>query len=84
MYDIMHSTSNFKPAWWQTNAHLQTLAAKLFRRKQKLITTARTTHFEVSSHVGFIHGNNPFNPQYWLEQRVPDFLSDHILINTQK
>jgi predicted alpha/beta-fold hydrolase len=43
--------------------------------------------FEVSSHgghVGFIHGNNPFKPQYWLEQRVPDFLSEHILINVQK
>jgi len=37
--------------------------------------------FEVSTHgghVGFIHGNNPFKPQYWLEQRVPDFLNDHL------
>jgi predicted alpha/beta-fold hydrolase len=43
--------------------------------------------FEVSSHgghVGFIHGKNPFKPQYWLEQRVPDFLNDHISINTEK
>ena len=43
--------------------------------------------FEVSSHgghVGFIHGNNPFKPQYWLEQRVPDFLNDHLSINVQK
>jgi len=43
--------------------------------------------FEVSSHgghVGFIHGNNPFKPQYWLEQRVPDFLSDHLSINFKK
>lgn len=43
--------------------------------------------FEVSSHgghVGFIHGNNPFKPQYWLEQRVPDFLNNHISINSQK
>lgn len=42
--------------------------------------------FEVSSHgghVGFIHGNNPFKPQYWLEKRVPDFLSAHLSINTQ-
>jgi len=34
--------------------------------------------FEVSTHgghVGFIYGNNPFKPKYWLEKRVPDFLS---------
>jgi hypothetical protein len=34
--------------------------------------------FEVSNgggHVGFIYGNNPFKPKYWLEQRVPDFFS---------
>ena len=25
-------------------------------------------------HVGFISGNNPLNPEYWLEQRVLDFI----------
>lgn len=43
-------------------------------------------NFEVSSHgghVGFIHGNNPFKPKYWLEQRVPDFISTHLSTNTQ-
>jgi len=25
-------------------------------------------------HVGFISGNNPFRPEYWLEQRIPEFL----------
>lgn len=38
----MHSASKFKPAWWLTNAHLQTLAAKFFRRKQKLVTYTET------------------------------------------
>ena len=38
----MYSTSKFKPAWWLTNAHLQTLAAKFFRRKQKLTTYSET------------------------------------------
>ncbi|MBL4942431.1 MAG: hydrolase [Colwellia sp.] len=49
--------------------------------KQKL---PKHLTFEVSNHgghVGFIHGNNPFKPQYWLEQRVPDFLSDHLLLS---
>ena len=37
--------------------------------------------FEVCSHgghVGFIAGNNPLKPQYWLEQRVPDFLMKNL------
>jgi predicted alpha/beta-fold hydrolase len=38
----MHSVSEFKPAWWLTNAHFQTLAAKLFRHKQKLTTNTET------------------------------------------
>ncbi len=38
----MYSASKFKPAWWLTNAHFQTLAAKLFRRKQKLTTIQET------------------------------------------
>lgn len=28
-------------------------------------------------HVGFICGNRPFRPDYWLEQRIPDFISEH-------
>ncbi|GLX82800.1 hydrolase [Thalassotalea eurytherma] len=37
--------------------------------------------FEVSpkgGHVGFIAGNNPFRPIFWLEQRIPAFLSEHL------
>lgn len=30
--------SNFKPAWWLTNPHLQTMAAKWFRRNNELST----------------------------------------------
>lgn len=41
-YDIMYSTSKFKPAWWLTNAHFQTLAAKLFRRKEHIATDTET------------------------------------------
>jgi len=43
--------------------------------------------FEVSNnggHVGFIHGNNPLKPKYWLEQRVPDFLSKYLTIDSEK
>ena len=27
-------------------------------------------------HVGFIGGNNPFYPEYWLESRITQFLAD--------
>jgi len=40
-----------------------------------------TMRFEVSKrggHVGFIHGNNPFKPQYWLEKRSITFLADFL------
>ncbi len=29
-------------------------------------------------HVGFVTGHNPFQPQYWLEQRIPEFLLKHL------
>ncbi|MCW8864712.1 MAG: hydrolase [Colwellia sp.] len=38
----MYSASKFKPAWWLTNAHFQTLAAKFFRRNQQLKTNNET------------------------------------------
>jgi len=34
-------------------------------------------HLEITQgggHVGFIGGKNPFKPDYWLEQRIPEFL----------
>jgi len=37
--------------------------------------------FEISNsggHVGFISGNNPFKPTYWLEQRIPQFLEQYL------
>ncbi|MGZ5052129.1 MAG: hydrolase [Methylobacter sp.] len=29
-------------------------------------------------HVGFVTGTIPFRPQYWLEQRIPEFLQDYL------
>lgn len=29
-------------------------------------------------HVGFVHGNRPWRPRYWLEERVPAFLSTYL------
>jgi hypothetical protein len=30
-------------------------------------------------HVGFISGLIPFKPEYWLEQRIPEFLMDYVV-----
>jgi predicted alpha/beta-fold hydrolase len=29
-------------------------------------------------HVGFVAGAYPFRPRYWLEQRIPEFLAQHL------
>ena len=31
-------------------------------------------------HLGFVGGNMPFKPDYWLEQRIPEFLKQHLAI----
>jgi predicted alpha/beta-fold hydrolase len=31
-------------------------------------------------HVGFIAGNIPFKPTYWLDQRIPEFLEQQLLL----
>jgi predicted alpha/beta-fold hydrolase len=40
-----------------------------------------TTH---GGHVGFVGGNIPFRPRYYLEKRVGDFLAQHLKISTSK
>lgn len=38
-------------------------------------------HLEITQgggHVGFIAGENPFKPTYWLEQRIPEFLKQNL------
>jgi predicted alpha/beta-fold hydrolase len=40
-----------------------------------------TIHLEITQgggHVGFVAGENPFRPDYWLEQRIPEFLKQHL------
>ena len=35
-------------------------------------------------HVGFIYGHQPFKPLYWLDKRIPDFLSEQLAISLTK
>ena len=42
-------------------------------------------HLEITrggGHVGFISGQNPFKPAYWLEQRIPEFLKQHLSLRS--
>jgi len=55
-----------------------------FLNHQQIILVAKLPPhitFEVSKHgghVGFISGNNPFKPQFWLEERVPKFMANYL------
>ena len=45
------------------------------------LTLSDSIHFEVinrGGHVGFIAGRSPLKPQFWLEQRIPLFLKQHL------
>lgn len=33
---------------------------------------------QAGGHVGFVTGNNPFKAEYWLEQRIPEFLQQRL------
>ena len=40
-----------------------------------------TIYLEITQgggHVGFVAGENPFKPEYWLEQRIPEFLASNL------
>jgi predicted alpha/beta-fold hydrolase len=39
---------------------------------------------EHGGHVGFISGSAPFNPSYWLERRIPEFLKQHAVMTSGK
>ena len=38
----MFATSQFRPAWWLKNSHLQTITAKWFKRHQHINTETET------------------------------------------
>jgi predicted alpha/beta-fold hydrolase len=35
--------------------------------------------YDRGGHVGFVSGWNPLRPQYWLEQRIPNFMQDQLV-----
>ena len=48
---------------------------------EQLLISNESITMEISrhgGHVGFISGNNPFNPMFWLETRVLDFINEQL------
>ncbi len=46
--------------------------------KRELSESVTMEITESGGHVGFISGNNPFKPIYWLDQRIPGFIKQHL------
>jgi predicted alpha/beta-fold hydrolase len=44
----------------------------------ELSATTRLELYPCGGHVGFVSGDAPWRPRYWLEQRIPAFLDPHL------
>lgn len=51
------------------------MTASILPEQNELSSSVTVEVTPGGGHVGFISGNNPFKPNYWLEQRIPEFLS---------
>ena len=52
------------------------MSADVIPTLQELSSSVKLEVTETGGHVGFVSGNVPWRPQYWLEQRIPLFLRD--------
>lgn len=52
------------------------MTPEVFPELAELSSTVSLEITPAGGHVGFITGNNPLQPHYWLEQRIPDFLQE--------
>ena len=55
----MYSQSQFRPAWWLKNCHLQTMAAKFLRRKLELPTVKQTLELADGDFLDLAWTSNP-------------------------
>ncbi|TLU64693.1 hydrolase [Thalassotalea litorea] len=57
----MSKFSNFKPAWWLKNRHLQTMAAKILRRKQSIQVVEETIELSDGDFLDLVWTEDPQN-----------------------
>jgi predicted alpha/beta-fold hydrolase len=50
------------------------MCAEVIPAAHELSPEVRFELSEQGGHVGFVTGNNPLKPEYWLEKRIPEFL----------
>ena len=56
------------------------MTEKVLPDVDELSATIQLEITQGGGHVGFIAGNIPFKPIYWLDQRIPEFLEQQLLL----
>jgi predicted alpha/beta-fold hydrolase len=46
--------------------------------EEEISSHVRLEVTDYGGHVGFVTGKYPWRPRYWLEERVPNFLREHL------
>lgn len=54
------------------------MTEEVIPEKHELSPYVKLEVSETGGHVGFVSGSVPWKPQYWLEERVPQFLKIHL------
>jgi predicted alpha/beta-fold hydrolase len=52
-------------------------------KAEELSSAIRYELSDGGGHVGFLHGKHPLKPQFWLEQRVPQFIAEQFALGNK-
>ena len=55
------------------------MSTDILPQEEELSATVTLEISQQGGHVGFISGRWPWQTQYWLEQRIPEFFAEHLL-----
>lgn len=60
------------------------MTTEVIPQQNELSTMVDLEITQGGGHVGFICGDHPFKPQYWLDERIPAFLCQQLAISSTK